>query len=89
MKTALPTFQRDGLDFFEVAKQEYKDGFVAAGFVFGHSEDSVYIQLSRPDCEPTLVLLRPDELAALLMCGSSVIWSLELGIYIESVGKPE
>lgn len=84
-----PTFQQDGLEFYEVGKQEYGDGYVAAGFVSGHPEDTVYLILSRQresGLENTLVLLRPDELMALITCASGTLWSVLLTDHLQAAG---
>jgi hypothetical protein len=60
----------DGLTYYESAVEEYAANscYISAGLVVGHAVDSVYIRLEKNDNpdEEVFVILRPDELAALV-----------------------
>ena len=65
----------------EVIKQPYQNCTFSAGFCSGDVEchdDVLYLKLDRPPEEPILVLLRPDEMAAIAYCASGALWSNEL-----------
>lgn len=68
------------LSYDEVLKQEYsKNNCVfSAGFVEGHPVDTMYIRLEREGEEPTIILLRPDEMASIAWLASGVLWSNEM-----------
>lgn len=65
--------------YTEMIKQEYSgnDCKFSAGFV-DHPVDTIYLRLEKPGVEPTLLLMRPDEAAALCWCLSGVLYSLHL-----------
>lgn len=63
----------------EMCRQDYLNCSFTAGFVEGDEVDTMYLKLDRPPEEPTLILLRPDELAALLWVGNGAMWSLHIG----------
>lgn len=72
------TWQEDGLTFTEVIKQEYTDCAFSAGSVERHPVDTVYLRWGRDDEDGGLLLLRPDELAAIAYIAAGLLWSLEL-----------
>lgn len=74
------TWEEDGLTFTEVVAQEYvvNNCKFSAGFVRGHPADTLYLRLEKDGVEPSLFLLRPDEVAALAYCLSGVLYSLHL-----------
>lgn len=63
--------------FVEVCAQEYSGNNCkfSSGFVEGHSVDTIYIRLEKDGVEPTMLLLRPDEAAAMAWCLTGVLWS--------------
>lgn len=63
----------------ELVKQPYLNCAFSGGLVSGDEHDTVYLKLERDAEEDTLILLRPDELAALLWCGNGVLWSVLFG----------
>lgn len=67
------------LTYTEIIAQEYggNDCKFSAGFV-DHPIDTIYLRLEKPGVEPTLLLIRPDEAAALAWCLSGVLYSLHL-----------
>lgn len=74
-----PREWQDGdLTFTELIFQEYSNCRFSAGMVSGHPVDNVYIQLERDGIVTTLLLFRPDELAALAWLATGVMWSLAL-----------
>ena len=63
--------------FHEHLKQEY-DGNrckFSTGWVEGHPVDTMYLRLEKDGQEPTTILLRPDEMAAVAWLSSGMLWS--------------
>lgn len=65
----------DNLKFTEVICQEYSNCKFSAGFVEGHPIDTIYIQAEKNGVLTTQLLLRPDEVAAIIWIASGVLWS--------------
>lgn len=63
------------MNFEEIASQRYTDATFSAGFVTGHPVDTVYLRWERNGEEPTTILMRPDELAAVMHVAAGVLWS--------------
>jgi len=63
------------LVYSEVILQPYSNCTFSAGTVEGHPIDTLYLKLERPPEEPIIILLRPDEMAAIAWCASGVLWS--------------
>jgi hypothetical protein len=59
----------------ELISQPYKDAKFSAGTT-DDDVDTVYLQLERGGDEPTQILLRPDEAAAILYCLSGTLWAV-------------
>jgi hypothetical protein len=68
----------------ELVAQEYTNAKISAGFLDGASMDTMYIQLERDGEEPTIILLRPDEMAAIAYCASGTLWSELINRFIEA-----
>lgn len=62
----------------ELLSQPYQNCVFSGGFVEGHPVDTLYLRLAREGEEPTTLLLRPDEMAALAWCASGALWSEEM-----------
>jgi hypothetical protein len=77
------------LEYTEVLRQEYSHNccVFSAGFVSGHSYDTVYIRLERDGEEPTILLFRPDELAVIAWLASGVLWSKLAEEHIRNEGS--
>jgi hypothetical protein len=65
----------DGLTFTEIIRQEYggNNCVVSAGFVEGENKpevDTCYLRLEKDGVEPTVLLLRPDEIQSTLIASS-------------------
>lgn len=73
--TTEATWTEGKLTFTEVIRQEYDNCVFSAGNVEGHSVDTLYLKLERNGIVDTLLLLRPDEAAALAWCLSGALWS--------------
>lgn len=76
--------QSEGLVYEEMCRQEYggNDCVFSAGFVTGDSkpaEDTVYLCLEKEGTEPTILLLRPDEMQAIAWVVSGTLWSYLMG----------
>lgn len=74
------TWNEDGLMFTELIRQEYTGNncVISAGFVEGENKppvDTTYLKLEKDETEPTVLLLRPDELQAIAWVSSGAIWS--------------
>lgn len=70
----------DGLEYNEMIRQEYAGNncVFSAGFVYNDPIDTVYLKMEKQDTEPMIILLRPDELAAIAWCATGVLWSHEM-----------
>lgn len=73
------------LTYTEIISQTYggNDCKFSAGFT-DHPVDNIYLRLEKPGVDATLLLLRPDEAAALAWCLSGVLYSLHLQDVVES-----
>ena len=74
------TWKEDGLCFKELIRQEYNGNncIISGGFVEGENKptvDIVYLRLEKDGVDPTVLLLRPDEMQSLVWIASGVIWS--------------
>lgn len=58
-----------------ICSQPYQNCEISAGFVKGHEVDTMFIRFERPPEEPTTILMRPDEMAAVAYCINGVLWS--------------
>lgn len=65
----------DGLTFTELAAQPYTNCVFAAGAVDGHHVDTLYLRWERDDGTGGMLLLRPDEAAAIVQALSGALWS--------------
>lgn len=70
----------DGLKFRELIRQEYGgNGCVfSAGQVEGHPVDTLYLRWLKDDEDGGMLLLRPDEVAAIAWCCTGALWSVEV-----------
>lgn len=59
----------------EIAAQPYTDARFSVGFVSGHPVDTMYLRFERNGQEPTTILLRPDEMAAVMHVAAGALWS--------------
>jgi len=68
------------LRYREVLRQEQSENncIFSAGFVEGHEVDTMYIRLEKDGEEPTIILLRPDEMASIAWLATGVLWSKEM-----------
>ena len=60
--------------FTELIRQEYTNCCFSAGMVEGDPVDTLYLKWQRGD-EYNMLLLRPDEMAAIAWCATGVLWS--------------
>lgn len=64
--------------YHEAVAQEYANCKISTGLVTGHLVDTMYLRLER-DTDgadgPLMLLLRPDEMAAIAYCATGVLWS--------------
>jgi hypothetical protein len=72
-------WQEDRLTFTELIRQEYSGNncIISGGFVEGNNKppvDTVYLKLEKDDVEPTLLLLRPDEIQAIAWISEKQSW---------------
>lgn len=77
---AVDEFVEEGLAYEEVCKQEYSINGCkfSAGFVAGENKpdvDTMYLRMEKDGEEPTIILLRPDELQALAWVAGGAVWS--------------
>ena len=60
---------------------EYQNSIWSAGLVKGIEPDTFYLRVEWPDAkeeEPLTILLRPDELMAIIYVASGALWSAEM-----------
>lgn len=71
-------WEEDGLRFSEMCRQVYAGNncVFSAGFVEGHAIDTVYLKWEKDGSEANMLLLTPDELAAIVWVGNGALWSL-------------
>lgn len=69
----------DGLTYTEACRQPYTNCHFAAGFVDGHPVDTMYLEMERDGVTDVFLLLRPDEVAALVWVLSGALFSLHIG----------
>jgi hypothetical protein len=84
-------YEEDGLTFTEIIRQEYggNNCIISAGFVEGDNKpevDIIYVRLEKDNVEPTVLLLRPDEVQALAWVSSGVVWSHLMNLTQEEKG---
>jgi hypothetical protein len=63
------------LIYDEVVSQPYLNCKFSAGFVTGHPVDTMYLKLERENDDDVLIVLRPDEMAAIAYCAAGAMWS--------------
>ncbi len=73
-------FKENGLTFTEIIRQEYggNNCIISAGFVKGKNKpkvDTCYLRLEKDNVEPTVLLLRPDEIQSIAWVASGTIWA--------------
>ncbi len=73
-------WHENNLTFVEIIRQEYggNNCIISAGFVEGKdkpSVDTMYLKLEKDGVESTLLLLRPDEMQAIVWISSGAVWS--------------
>lgn len=73
-------WEKDGLNFTETIRQEYTGNncIISAGFITGDNKppvDIVYLKLEKDGVEPTVLLLRPDEMQTIAWVATGVVWS--------------
>jgi hypothetical protein len=72
------SFSYAGFEFRELQRQEYTGNncIFAVGIVEGFPPDAYYLWIEKGDiADPTILLLRPDELASLAWLASGALWS--------------
>ena len=74
-------YQENGLTFTEIVRQDYTGNncVISGGFVEGNDKPAVdeiyYLKLQKDGVEPTLILLRPDEMQIISWIATGVMWS--------------
>jgi hypothetical protein len=73
-------FKENGLTFTEIIRQEYggNNCIISAGFVKGKNKpkvDTCYLRLEKDNVEPTVLLLRPDEIQSIAWVTSGTVWA--------------
>ncbi|MEK6324971.1 MAG: hypothetical protein AABN33_25295 [Acidobacteriota bacterium] len=73
-------FKKNGLTFTEIIRQEYgkNNCIISAGFVKGKNKpkvDTCYLRLEKDNVEPTVLLLRPDEIQSIAWVTSGTVWA--------------
>ena len=66
------------ITYHEAVAQEYTNCKISTGLVEGHPVDTMYLRLERDtdgEAGPLMLLLRPDEMAAIAYCATGVLWS--------------
>ena len=74
-----PTFEVDTAKgkarCWHLINQPYADCDFSAGMVAGAEPDTLYFRLVRDGEEPLTILLRPDEMLAIIWVCSGALWS--------------
>lgn len=70
------TWENDGLTFTDIVKQPYTNCVFATGTIEGHPVDTVYLRWERDDGTGGMLMLRPDEMAAIAQLCSGLLWSV-------------
>jgi hypothetical protein len=75
------TWTTDGLTFTEMCRQGYgaNNCIFSTGTVEGHSVDTVYLRWEKDGDRGGMLLLRPDEMAAIAWVCNGTLWSELLG----------
>ena len=75
------------MTYDEIVRQGYAENNCAfsGGFVSGHEVDTVYLRIEKDGEEPTIILLRPDEMAAIAWVAAGVLWSGEMARLMEPI----
>lgn len=86
-------FKEGGLTYTELIRQEYggNNCVISAGFVKGKRKpkvDTCYLRLEKDGVEPTVLLLRPDELQSIAWVASGAVWSHLMDSKGRSAGRP-
>jgi hypothetical protein len=70
------------LVYREVLRQEYAGNncIFSAGFADGYPVDTMYIKMAKDGVDPTILFLRPDEMACIAWLVSGVLWSNEMDL---------
>ena len=67
-------WKEDGLTFRQLIAQPYTNCQFSAGSVEGHPIDTLYLKWERGGIS-NMLLLRPDEAAAIAWCLNGALWS--------------
>ena len=80
------TWDADGLHYTEMCAQEYGDNNCkfSAGAVEGHPIDTVYLAWEKDGDPGDMLLLTPDELAAISWVAQGAVWSYLLDKRLET-----
>jgi hypothetical protein len=69
----------NNMKFREQIRQEYNDCSFSAGKVEGHPADTMFLRIMRNNGDDrVLLILRPDEMAAIAWCACGVMFEKEL-----------
>jgi len=63
------------MSFSESVRQNYANSAFSAGFVTGAGNDTMYLRWQKDNDTGGMLLLRPDEVAAIAYVMSGVLWS--------------
>lgn len=82
-------WEQDGLHFIEIISQEYGANHCkfSAGAVEGHPVDTVYLRWGKDGDEGGMLLLRPDEMAAIAYICAGMLYAVEMQRLIDADGK--
>lgn len=72
----MESWTKDGLTFTELIDQPYDNCVFAGGAIEGHEVDTVYLRWERDDGTGGMLMLRPDEMAAIARICGGVLWSV-------------
>jgi hypothetical protein len=65
----------DDLIYHETVSQPYSNCKFSAGFVDNHPIDTLYLKIERDNDDTFIIVLRPDEMAAIAYCAAGILWS--------------
>jgi len=79
-------WDESGLHFIEIISQRYRENNCkfSAGVVQGHAIDTVYLRWGKDGDEGGMLMLRPDEMAAIAYICAGMLYAVEMQRMIDA-----
>jgi hypothetical protein len=81
------TWTEGGLVFRELVRQGYSNSAFSAGTVEGAGVDTAYLRWQKDGGDGGMLLLRPDEMAAIAYVAAGMAWSVLLEMQTASARR--